>query len=124
MPNLLNVHACATRTYYESGKAEKWQIGLADGSPFAVAGLWREWALADGGSEFSFTQININADEDPLMRRFHKPGDEKRSLVIIGQEAYSDWLGCTDPELARQFLVSYPAELLRAEPAPKKSVGS
>lgn len=93
---------------------------MADGSPFAVAGLWREWVLADGGSEFSFTQITINADDDPLMRRFHKPGDEKRSLVIIDKKDYANWLGCTDPELARQFLVGYPAELMKADAAPKK----
>lgn len=105
---------------YESGKAERWQIGMADDSPFAVAGLWREWVSVDGGREFSFTQITINADEDPLMKRFHKPGDEKRSLVVISQENYSNWLECTDPELSRQLLTLYPAELMKGEPAPKK----
>lgn len=28
---------------YETGKAVRWRIGMADGSPFAIAGLWREW---------------------------------------------------------------------------------
>ncbi|WP_309936099.1 MULTISPECIES: SOS response-associated peptidase family protein [unclassified Caballeronia] len=28
---------------YETGKAVRWRIGMADGSPLAIAGLWREW---------------------------------------------------------------------------------
>jgi putative SOS response-associated peptidase YedK len=26
---------------YETGKAVRWRIGMADGAPFAIAGLWR-----------------------------------------------------------------------------------
>jgi putative SOS response-associated peptidase YedK len=43
--------------YYESGRAEHWQIGMADGSPFAVAGLWRAWPEPDGVISHAFTQI-------------------------------------------------------------------
>jgi putative SOS response-associated peptidase YedK len=104
---------------YEGGKAERWRIAMADGSPFAVAGLWREWREADGSTSLSFTQLTINADEHDLMRRFHKPGDEKRALVIVPPSAYDDWLACRDPELARSFLCHYPAEAMTACPAPK-----
>ena len=34
--------------------------------------------------------ITINADEHALMRRMHKPGDEKRSLVILPHDEV-DW---------------------------------
>jgi putative SOS response-associated peptidase YedK len=98
---------------YESGKAERWSIGMADGEPFAVAGLYREWEQADGRKTFSFTQITINADSHPVMNRFHKPDDEKRSLVVIAPERYDDWLNCRNPELARAFLLPYPPELFR-----------
>lgn len=104
---------------YESGKAERWRIGLASGQPFAVAGLWRTWMEGDGSLSYAFTQITINADEHPLMRRMHKPGDEKRNLVIIEPEHYQDWLTCHKPELARSWLTNYPADRLDAEPAPK-----
>jgi putative SOS response-associated peptidase YedK len=67
---------------YESGKAVRWGIGMSDESMFAVAGLWREWE-AEGALEYSFTQLTINADDHPLMKRFHKPGDEKRAMVIM-----------------------------------------
>jgi putative SOS response-associated peptidase YedK len=98
---------------YESGKAVRWGIGMADQSMFAVGGLWQEWE-GDAGPERSFTQLTINADDHPLMRRFHKPGDEKRALVIVPQAEWDDWLACTDPEVARSFLRPYPAEQMRA----------
>ncbi len=99
---------------WESGKAERWEIGMADGSPFYIAGLWRAW---DDGTRLSFTQITVNADEHPLMRRFHKPGEEKRSLVIIPRDQAEDWLEVGNPEIARAYLQLYPAELMAATPA-------
>jgi hypothetical protein len=36
----------------------------------------------------------MNADEHPLMRRFHKPGDEKRALVIVPRSDWDEWLSC------------------------------
>ena len=53
------------------------------------------------------------------MRRMHKPGDEKRNLVLLEPEHYRDWLTCRDPEQARSWLTNYPAERMVAEPAPK-----
>lgn len=105
---------------YESGNAERWRISLAEEPDFAVAGLYNEWDEVEGQKSFSFTQITINADDHPLMRRFHKPGDEKRSLVVVHKNDYDDWLSCKNPEFARTFLQLYPAELMRAEPVPKK----
>lgn len=98
---------------YESGKAERWRIGLADDEPFAVAGLFRSWE-EEGTLSWSFTQITINADDHPLMRRMHKPNDEKRSLVIVPPAEYEHWLTCRDPEVTRTFLHHYPAEQMTA----------
>jgi putative SOS response-associated peptidase YedK len=100
---------------WESGKAVRWKIGLPGGEPFAIAGLWRSWP--DGA--VSFTMPTLNADSHPLMRRFHKPGDEKRSVVILPRGDWDDWLNCRDPEEARTFLRLYPAESLVASPAPQ-----
>ena len=98
---------------WETGKAVRWGIGMADESMFAVAGLWREWD-GEEGPEYSFTQLTINADEHPLMKRFHRPGDEKRALVIIPQAEWDEWLECKDPEFALAFLQDFPAELMRS----------
>lgn len=105
---------------YESGQAERWRIGLLDEPDFAVAGLYKEWPEADGSVSYSFTQITINADDHPLMNRFHKPGEEKRSLVILASEDFDEWLSCHDPEFARAFLQPFPAERMFAESAPKQ----
>lgn len=104
---------------YEAGSHVRWRIGMADESPFAVAGLWRTWKESDGTESHSFTQLTINADQHPLLNRFQTPGDEKRSLVIIAPDAYDDWLSCRDPELARSFLQPYPAQKMDAKAAPK-----
>lgn len=99
---------------YESGKAVRWKIGLAGWEPFAIAGLWRSWP--DGA--VSFTMPTLNAETHPLMRRFHKPGDEKRGIVVLPRESWDDWLTCRDPEVARTFLRLLPPEQLVTEPAP------
>lgn len=104
---------------YESGKAERWKIGMADGAMFAVAGLWKNWYDEEGKKiAQSFTQLTVNSDDHELMRRFHKPGDEKRSLIIVPRAEWDNWLGCRNPEEARSFFGLYPANLMMAEPAP------
>ena len=103
---------------YESGRAVRHAIGMADESLFFVAGLWRDWQEPDGGVTSSFTQITINADEHELMRRMHKPDDEKRSLVILPQDEVEDWLACRSTDMAHSFLRHYPAARMRDWPAP------
>jgi len=103
---------------YESGRAVRHAIGMRDDALFYVAGLWRDWQEEDGRVATSFTQITINADEHPLMRRMHRPGDEKRSLVILPHEDVGAWLGCRSIDTARGFLRHYPASGMRDWPAP------
>lgn len=104
---------------WEDGKHVRWAIETSDKSPFAVAGLWRSWEEEDGGVSHSFTQLTINADEHPVMKRFHRPGEEKRSVAIVQPEDYDLWLSCKNSEMARAYLQPYPAELLHAFPAPR-----
>ncbi|KAF1047994.1 MAG: hypothetical protein GAK35_00414 [Herbaspirillum frisingense] len=98
---------------YESGRARRWAIGMADDAPFCVAGLWRAWEEAEGGYTFSFTQITINADRHPLMSRFQKPGDERRSLVIVPPSDYTAWLNAGTPDVAWSMLRPYPAAAMK-----------
>lgn len=95
---------------------------MATGEPFSVAGLYREWEEENGKKSFSFTQLTINDDDRPFMKRFHRKGEEKRSLVTVPSADYDDWLGCKDPERVRTYLQPYPAELMTGEPAPKIAV--
>jgi putative SOS response-associated peptidase YedK len=107
---------------YQPGKKnpERWAIGVADGSDFCIAGLWRDWPDASGETFTAFAQFTANADQHALLSQFHRPEDEKRAVVIMPRENYDDWLNCHDPEFARSMLQLLPADQLRAWPAPKK----
>lgn len=80
------------------------------------AGLWRQWKEADGSPSIAFTMLTVNSDEHPLMNRFRKPGDEKRSVVIVPATQYGDWLSSRSTDDARSFLQLYPADAMHAEP--------
>ena len=107
---------------YESGAAVRWKIERRDQQPFAVAGLWDRWLSPTGEPVLSFTMLTVNADAHPLMKRFHKPGEEKRSIVAIAQEQWGDWQYATPEQATKMLLVSqadlFQANLLQAEPAP------
>jgi putative SOS response-associated peptidase YedK len=118
---LLPMHAFYEPNW-ETGEHIRYRIEMADKSPFAVAGLYRQWQEADGQVSFSFTQLTVNADEHSLMNRMHRPDDEKRSLVIIPETEYDAWLACRDPEAARSFLRLFPAQLMSARPEPKQAI--
>jgi putative SOS response-associated peptidase YedK len=102
---------------YESGKCVRWRIGMADGRPFAIAGIWRAWSEPERIA-LSFTMLTVNADDHAVMRRFHKPGTEKRSVVIVPPTQYEAWLTCRDTELARTFFRLPGADEMSAEAAP------
>jgi putative SOS response-associated peptidase YedK len=104
---------------YETGKPVRWSIASADGAPFAIAGLWRAWDEPEGGQSLSFTMLTVNANDHPLMKRFHRPGDEKRSVVVLRPEEYGDWLGSRTTDEARSFLNLFPSDEMAAAPAPK-----
>lgn len=103
---------------YESGKAVRWRIERKDQGPFTVAAIWDYWRDADGNGLTSFSMLTLNADGHPVMGRFHAPGDEKRSLVIVPPEQRELWLHATLPE-ARDFLRSMPADEFTARPDPR-----
>lgn len=65
------------------------------------------------------TMLAIKASEHPLMKWFYRPGDEKRSLVILRPEEYDDWLGARSIDEARSFLNLFPAEEMYAEAVPR-----
>lgn len=106
---------------YESGKAVRFEIADDEGAPLGVAGIWEYRAATDKGLPLlSFSMLTINADGHPLMQRFHKPGDEKRMLVILRPEQYDAWLTC-ELEDAPSFFDPYPAKHLIAHAAPRPS---
>ena len=98
---------------WRSGKAIAARILRRDGSPMGIAGLWSRWRGLGAEVVESFTMLTINADAHPLMNRFHKPGEEKRMVVILPEDRFDDWLRA-DAANSRAFLEPYPADGLTA----------
>jgi len=102
---------------WRSGSAVPTRIQRKDGNPMGIAGLWASNKKATGEEIFSFTMLTVNADDHALFKDFHKPGDEKRMVVILRDIQYDEWL---DAPAARSmdFMRQFPAELLIATPEP------
>jgi putative SOS response-associated peptidase YedK len=99
---------------WRSGKAVPTRITLANDEPMGLAGLWATWQSPTGETVHSFTMLTINADQHSFMGNFHKPQDEKRSVVILPPERYDDWLRASAGE-SGDFLRPWPAQELTAE---------
>jgi putative SOS response-associated peptidase YedK len=61
--------------------------------------------------------LTVNAGGHALMRRFHKPEDEKRMVVTLDDAEYDIWLDAPAERMA-SFVRCYRAELLTAEAGP------
>jgi putative SOS response-associated peptidase YedK len=86
---------------YGSGKAVRWKIALASGDPFGIACLWDRWTDPVSGERVvSFSMLTVNADAHPVMQQFHKPGDEKRTPVVIAPALHDAWLSADVPQAA------------------------
>jgi putative SOS response-associated peptidase YedK len=102
---------------WESGQCVRWAIHQDGHVPFGVAGIWTTWYDPKTGRNVpSFAMLTVNADEHPLMKRMHKPEDEKRMVVILRPQDYAEWLSCPVAH-AREFFRMWD-QPLRAEPAP------
>jgi putative SOS response-associated peptidase YedK len=81
---------------------------LADGAPFALAGLWDRW-LAPDGSELESCTILTTAP-NALLARYHD-----RMPAILPRERIAAWLDpeLRDPARVAALIDSYPAEAMR-----------
>ena len=104
---------------YASGKAVRWKIAMASGDPFGIACLWDRWTdPASGERVVSFSMLTVNADAHPVMQQFHKPGDEKRTPVVIAPALHNAWLSADVPQAAELMSWQHMPELV-ACPAPR-----
>ncbi len=56
------------------------------------------------------SMLTMNAEHHSLMSHFHKPEDEKRSIIVIPNELRDDWLHCNF-EILPQFFK--PSKILK-----------
>jgi len=89
---------------YESGKAVRTAIQQVNQEPMAIASIWDTWTEPETGELIvSFSMLTIEASNHLVMRRMHKPEDEKRTVVPLRPELFNAWLNAT-PEEAQALL--------------------
>lgn len=104
---------------WETGKAVRWKIKRTDIKPIAVASIWERFIDKETGEIiFSFSMLTINADGHEVMKHFHRPEDEKRSIVVLNESQYIPWLSASYQE-ARNLLSLAPSGFLNSEAAPR-----
>lgn len=108
---------CWELAHLHANRPTRWRLGRADGAPFAAAALHERWTDPTTGEiTHSFSLLTVNADGHPLLGRMHRPGDEKRMLVIVPPERCAAWLSADLAEAAT-FMRTTPADILCGEPA-------
>ena len=78
----------------------KYEIGMADGAPFAFAGLWGAW-FHPGTTEWIQSFTIITTDPNPVMEKIHT-----RMPVILHPKDFDRWL-------SREVTEQPPLDLLR-----------
>lgn len=81
------------------GSKQPYNIGMADGAPFLMAGIWDNWRGDD-------TAAIITTDANSLMAPIHD-----RMPVIVSPEQAVAWIAGEHPE---QFLKPFAPELMKA----------
>ncbi|WP_231969406.1 SOS response-associated peptidase family protein [Polynucleobacter necessarius] len=99
---------------YETGKAVRTAIKQVNHEPMALASIWDTWTEPNTGELIvSFSMLTIDAGNHPVMKRIHKPEDEKRTVVPLRPELFDAWLNAIpDEALARLQLDSIPELVL------------
>lgn len=102
--------------YDQSGKLSKpTAIYRSDGEPTAIAAIWESFIDEDTGELIrSFSMLTVNATLHPLMSKFHRPNDEKRSVVVIDNRDINSWLHATH-EQANKLIKLSPDGFLNAD---------
>lgn len=85
---------------------------LADGRPFAFAGLWERWDKAADGRPLLSCTI-LTTDANALLAPIHD-----RMPVILAEDAYDAWLDCErcPAEAVTALLRPFPAEAMAVRP--------
>ncbi len=83
----------------ERGRKQPYRIALADGAPFAFAGLWERWAgSGEAGAVESCTIVTTEANA--RLKAIHH-----RMPVILAPGAYEAWLDPATPGAQAQALL-------------------
>ncbi len=91
----------------ETGGKQPYRITLADGGPFALAGLWERWANPQGGETIESCTI-VTTAANARLQEIHP-----RMPVILAPDAFVPWLDPGTPGAqAEALLVPFRSEAL------------
>ena len=103
---------------WETGQSVRWGIRRNDGEPCAAASIWERIVDKETGEVImSFSMLTINADGHEVMKHFHRPEDEKRSIVVLEDSDYLSWLNA-DHDAAKGLLRLAETGFLESEAMP------
>ena len=81
---------------YQSGKAIRQAVQSENKEPLAIASIWDTWRDINTKKLItSFSFLTINAEKHPLMSRFHRTDEEKRTIVPLRSDLFDQWLSAT-----------------------------
>lgn len=97
------------------GGKQPFYFHMADGAPFAFAGLWEHWNSPEGAPLETCTILTTDAND--LLRPIHD-----RMPVIIAPEDYARWLdpALQDPEALHDLLAPYDPAVMAAHPVSRE----
>jgi putative SOS response-associated peptidase YedK len=87
---------------------QPYAVGMKDGSPFGIAGIWENWKEPNS-SEWIRTFAIITTDANELVAEIHD-----RMPVILPTSGYVRWLG--EEEDPRELMRPFPSEAMRMWP--------
>jgi putative SOS response-associated peptidase YedK len=94
------------------GNKQPYAIGMIDGAPFGLAGLWENWK-DPATNEWARTFTIITVPSNEMVARIHD-----RMPAILRPEDYERWLSSeSDPH---DLLITYLSELMKMWPFSKR----
>ena len=102
---------------YINAKPQRWGIRRKDGRAFYIAALY-EIVKIEQQIVRSATLITMEASDHSIMKKFHKPEDQKRSIIIVSHERLDEWLSLSTP-IIDDFVIGFPVEEFESFYCPK-----
>lgn len=103
---------------YINGKPQRWAVRRKDGQAFYIAALYEITRLKSGEIVRSATMLSMDARHHEMMKDFHQPRTDKRSIIVIPQHRLEEWLALKQPNIL-SFIEGFPVEKFECFYCPK-----
>lgn len=104
---------------YINGKPQRWAVRRKDGQAFYIAALYEITRLKSGEVVRSATMLSMDAHHHEMMKEFHEPRTDKRSIVVIPQHRLEEWLSLKQPNIM-SFIEGFPVDEFECYYCPKQ----